>query len=164
MMEQEMVITENKKVAAKRVDIVKIQMVKEGSLLYKNRTVHSPQNGFDLMKQFLGDVDREHFIVMCLDTKNQPTSLNICHIGSLNSSLVHPREVFKPAILSNAASIMVGHNHPSGNPEPSEADIMMTRRLEEAGDLMGIRLLDHLIIGEDTYISLKERGNFKTEG
>ncbi|MDN5371880.1 MAG: repair protein RadC [Carnobacterium sp.] len=163
-MEQEMVITENKKVAAKRVDIVKIQMVKEGSLLYKNRTVHSPQNGFDLMKQFLGDVDREHFIVMCLDTKNQPTSLNICHIGSLNSSLVHPREVFKPAILSNAASIMVGHNHPSGNPEPSEADIMMTRRLEEAGDLMGIRLLDHLIIGEDTYISLKERGNFKTEG
>ncbi len=163
-MEQEMVITENKKVAAKRVDIVKIQMVKEGSLLYKNRTVHSPQNGFDLMKQFLGDVDREHFIVMCLDTKNQPTSLNICHIGSLNSSLVHPREVFKPAILSNAASIMVGHNHPSGNPEPSEADIMMTKRLEEAGDLMGIRLLDHLIIGEDTYISLKERGNFKTEG
>lgn len=163
-MEQEMVITENKKVAAKRVDIVKIQMVKERSLLYKNRTVHSPQNGFDLMKQFLGDVDREHFIVMCLDTKNQPTSLNICHIGSLNSSLVHPREVFKPAILSNAASIMVGHNHPSGNPEPSEADIMMTKRLEEAGDLMGIRLLDHLIIGEDTYISLKERGNFKTEG
>lgn len=163
-MEQEMVITENKKVAAKRVDIVKIQMVKEGSLLYKNRTVHSPQNGFDLMKQFLGDVDREHFIVMCLDTKNQPTSLNICHIGSLNSSLVHPREVFKSAILSNAASIMVGHNHPSGNPEPSEADIMMTKRLEEAGDLMGIRLLDHLIIGEDTYISLKERGNFKTEG
>lgn len=163
-MEQEMVITENKKVAAKRVDIVKIQMVKEGSLLYKNRTVHSPQNGFDLMKQFLGDVDREHFIVMCLDTKNQPTALNICHIGCLNSALVHPREVFKPAILSNAASIMVGHNHPSGNPEPSEADIKMTRRLEEAGDLMGIRLLDHLIIGEDTYISLKERGNFRTEG
>lgn len=163
-MEQEMVIIENKKVAAKRVDIVKIQMVKERSLLYKNRTVHSPQNGFDLMKQFLGDVDREHFIVMCLDTKNQPTSLNICHIGSLNSSLVHPREVFKPAILSNAASIMVGHNHPSGNPEPSEADIMMTKRLEEAGDLMGIRLLDHLIIGADTYISLKERGNFRTEG
>lgn len=164
MMEQKMLITENKKVAAKRVDIVRIQMVKEGSLLYKNRTVHCPQNGFDLMKQFLGDVDREHFIVMCLDTKNQPTSLNICHIGSLNSSLVHPREVFKPAILSNAASIMVGHNHPSGNPEPSEADIMMTKRLEEAGDLMGIRLLDHLIIGEDTYISLKERGNFRTEG
>ncbi|EAA0223598.1 DNA repair protein RadC [Listeria monocytogenes] len=162
-MEQEMVITENKKVAAKRVDIVKIQMVKEGSLLYKNRTVHSPQNAFDLMKQFLGDVDREHFVVVCLDSKNQPIALNTCHIGSLNSSIVHPREVFKTAILSNAASIMVGHNHPSGNPEPSEADIRVTRRLEEAGELMGIRLLDHLIIGEDTYVSLKERGNFKTE-
>lgn len=165
-MEQKMLVTEyvgNKKVVAKRVDIVKIQMVKEKSLLYKDRKVQCPQNGVDLMKQFLGDVDREHFVVMCLDSKNQPTALNICHIGSLNSSIVHPREVFKTAILSNAASIMVGHNHPSGNPEPSEADINVTRRLEEAGELMGIKLLDHLIIGEDTYVSLKERGNFKTK-
>lgn len=157
-MEQEMVITENKKVAAKRVDIVKIQMVKEGSLLYKNRTVHSPQNGFDLMKQFLGDVDREHFIVMCLDTKNQPTSLNVCHIGSLNSSLVHPREVFKAAVLSNAASIMVGHNHPSGNSEPSEADFNMTKRLVEAGEIMGIEVLDHIVMGDQEYTSFKEEG------
>jgi len=85
-------------------------MVKESSLLYKNRCIRCPEDG----KQFLGEVDREYFIVVCLDPNNQPTAINICHIGSLNASLVHPREVMKPAIISNAASILVGHNHPSG--------------------------------------------------
>lgn len=159
-MSQETLVLENKKqTPAKRVDIVKIQMVKEGSLLYKNRTVHCPQNGFDLMTQFLGNVDREHFIVMCLDSKNQPTALNVCHIGSLNSSVVHPREVFKPAILSNAASIMVGHNHPSGNPEPSEADFIMTKKLVAAGEILGIKVLDHIVMGDNEFTSLKEEGH-----
>ncbi len=103
---------EVKPAPAKRVNIVSLKMVKEKSLLYKNRQILSPEDGYDLLKQFLGDVDREYFIVICLDTKNQPTAINICHIGSLNASLVHPREVMKPAILSNAASIFVGHNHP----------------------------------------------------
>lgn len=149
---------EQKQVSAKRVDIVKVQLIKESSLLYKNRTVHCPQNGFDLMTQFLGEVDREYFIVMCLDSKNQPTALNICHIGSLNSSLVHPREVFKPAVLSNAASIMVGHNHPSGNSQPSEADFNMTKRLVEAGEIMGIEVLDHIVMGDQEFTSFKEEG------
>lgn len=148
-----------KKITAKRVDIVKIQMVKEGSLLYKNRTVHCPQNGFDLMTQFLGNVDREHFIVMCLDSKNNPTALNVCHVGSLNSSLVHPREVFKPAILSNAASIMIGHNHPSGNSEPSEADFIMTKKLVAAGEILGIEVLDHIVMGDKEFTSLKQEGH-----
>lgn len=101
---------------AKRVNVVSLKMVKECSMLYKNRVVRSPEDGYELLKQFLGDVDREHFVVVCLDTKSQPTAINVCHIGSLNASIVHPREVMKPAILSNAASILVGHNHPSGNP------------------------------------------------
>lgn len=134
-------------------------MIKEGSLLYKNRTVHCPQNGFDLMTQFLGNVDREHFIVMCLDSKNHPTALNVCHVGSLNSSLVHPREVFKPAILSNAASIMVGHNHPSGNSEPSEADFIMTKKLVAAGEILGIEVLDHIVMGDKEFTSLKQEGH-----
>lgn len=104
-----------KRVPAKRVNIVSVRMVKECSMLYKNRVVRSPEDGYRLLQQFLGEVDREHFIVVCLDTKNQPTAINVCHIGSLNASLVHPREVMKPAILSNAASIIVGHNHPSGS-------------------------------------------------
>ena len=95
-----------KRVPAKRVNIVSVRMVKECSMLYKNRIVRSPEDGYRLLQQFLGGVDREHFIVVCLDTKNQPTAINVCHIGSLNASLVHPREVMKPAILSNAASII----------------------------------------------------------
>src|SRR5699024_4105988 len=97
---------------AKRVNIVRLQMVKECSVLYKNRVIRSPEDGYELIKQFLGDVDREHFVVVCLDTKNQLTSLNVCHIGSLNSSVIHPREIMKTAILSNAAGIIVGHKHP----------------------------------------------------
>jgi len=100
-----------KRIPAKRVDVVSLKMVKESSMLYKKRVIRSPEDGYRLLQQFLGDVDREHFIVVCLDTKNQPTAINVCHIGSLNASIVHPREVMKPAILSNAASILVGHNH-----------------------------------------------------
>jgi len=93
-----------------------------------------------------------------LDVKNQPTAINVCHIGSLNASIVHPREVMKTAIMSNSASIIVAHNHPSGKPEPSQEDIDVTKRLAEAGKILGIELMDHLIIGEDTFISLKEKG------
>ena len=96
-------------VPAKRVNVVSLKMVKECSVLYKNRVIRSPEDGYELFKQFLGDVDREHFVVACLDTKNQPTALNVCHVGSLNSSIVHPREVMKPAILSNAAGILIAH-------------------------------------------------------
>src|SRR5699024_12513778 len=140
-------------VPAKRVNIVRLQMVKECSVLYKNRVIRSPEDGYELFKQFLGDVDREHFVVACLDTKNQPTAINVCHIGSLNSSIVHPREMMKTAILSNAASLIVAHNHPSGNPKPSQEDIDVTRRLKEAGKIMGIDVLDHLVIGEDSFVS-----------
>lgn len=148
---------EGKKVA-KRVDIVSVQLVKEKSLLYSNRKVRSPQDGAELFQEFLGEVDREHFLVMCLNTKNEPTHLNVCHIGSLNASIVHPREVLKPAILSNAASIMVCHNHPSGECTPSPEDIEVTERLKEAGEIIGIQLLDHIILGDDCFLSLKEKG------
>jgi|SRR5699024_1617435 len=103
-----------KPIPAKRIDIVNLKLVKESSMMYKERVVRSPEDGYDLLRRFLGDVDREYFIVVCLDTKNQPTNINICHVGSLNSSIVHPREVMKSAVMSNAASILVGHNHPSG--------------------------------------------------
>lgn len=149
---------ESKEHPAKRVNIVSVKLVKESSLLYKDRSIRSPQDGYELLKQFLGEVDREHFIVLCLDTKNQPTAINTCHIGSLNASVVHPREVMKPAILSNAASILVGHNHPSGNPKPSHEDIEVTKRLMEVGKILGIELLDHIILGDNEYVSLREKG------
>lgn len=149
---------EEKRIPAKRVDIVSLKIVKESSMLYKDRCVRSPEDAYNLLKQYLGDVDREHFIVVCLDTKNQPTAINTCHIGSLNASIVHPREVMKPAILSNAAAILVGHNHPSGKAEPSQEDINVTRRLSEAGKMMGIELMDHIVMGDDEFVSLKEKG------
>ncbi|MEC2055484.1 DNA repair protein RadC [Peribacillus psychrosaccharolyticus] len=149
---------ELKKQPAKRVNIVSLRMVKQSSILYKNRQIKSPEDGYQLMKEFLGEADREYFVVVCLDTKNQPTNINICHVGSLNASIVHPRECFKPAILSNAASIMVYHNHPSFDPSPSREDCEVTRRLVEAGKILGIDVLDHIIMGGDRYVSLKEKG------
>lgn len=140
--------------SAKRVDIVSIKLVKEGSVRYKGRTIHRPDDGYTLMKEFLDGLDREHFLVVSLDTKNQPVSVNVCHIGSLNASLVHPSEVLKVAILSNAATVMVGHNHPSGNTESSREEIEVTERLREACELMAIHLLEHLIINDETYRSL----------
>lgn len=143
---------------AKRINIVSLKLVKESSMLYKERVIRSPEDGYRLMKHFLEELDREAFIVISLDTKNQPVSINICHVGSLNASIVHPREVMKSAILSNAASIMVGHNHPSGNSSPSREDIEVTKRLAEAGKIVGIELLDHIIVGDDNFVSLKEKG------
>lgn len=144
--------------SAKRFNIVSVKLVKESSLLYKERSVKSPKDSYKLLKHFLEYKDREFFIVAALDIKNQPVSVHVCHVGSLNACIVHPREVMKSAILSNAASIIVGHNHPSGNPTPSEEDHKVTRRLKEAGEIIGIELLDHIIIGTDSYLSFAEKG------
>lgn len=145
-----------KAVPAKRVNIVQVKLVREKTLLYKDRKIRSPRCAYQLIRDFLGDVDREHFIVLCLDTKNQPTCIQVVHIGSLNASIVHPREVLKPALLSNAASIIVAHNHPSNVSDPSPEDIEVTKRLVQAGEILGIDILDHLILCTDTFRSLKE--------
>lgn len=143
---------------SKRINIVSIKMVREASVLYDIRKIDSPKDGAELGKRFLQDLDREQLIVCCLDTKNQPTAINVVSVGSLNTSIVHPREVFKPAILSNSASIILFHNHPSGDPAPSREDISITERIKESGNILGIKLIDHIIIGNDSYCSLKERG------
>ena len=143
---------------AKRINIVSIKMVKESSFLYQTRTISSPYDAYEMIREQLEGLDREQFIVACLNTKNEPTNISVVAVGTLNKAIVHPREVFKTAILSNAASIMAFHNHPSGNTEPSQQDIKLTNRLYEAGELLGIKLLDHLIIGDGTFTSLKEKG------
>ncbi|KAF5090570.1 hypothetical protein DSECCO2_16360 [anaerobic digester metagenome] len=144
---------------AKRIQILSLKLIREGSILYKTRRISSPKDAVGIGQQFLEDADREQVIVCCLDTKNQPLSISVVSMGILNSSLIHPREIFKTAILTNAASIMLFHNHPSGDPEPSNEDLSITQRIKEAGVLMGIELLDHIIIGtEGRYCSLKEKG------
>ena len=144
---------------AKRIQILSLRLVREGSILYQTRRISSPKDAVGIGQQFLEDADREQVIVCCLDTKNQPLSISVVSMGILNSSLIHPREIFKTAILTNAASLILYHNHPSGETEPSTEDINITKRIKEAGVLMGIELIDHIIIGsEGRYLSLKEEG------
>lgn len=144
---------------AKRVSIVSLKMVRESTILYPDRSIRSPEDAAKLLRPLLQDADREHFLVVCLDTKNQVNSITTCHVGTLNASVVHPREVFKTAVLGNAASILVAHNHPSGSAAPSQEDISVTKRISEAGEVLGIELLDHLIIAGDEFCSLKESGH-----
>ena len=143
---------------AKRINIVSIKMVKESSFLYQTRTISSPNDAYEMIREQLKDLDREQFIIACLNTKNEPTNISVVAVGTLNKAIIHPREVFKTAILSNAANVIAFHNHPSGDTEPSQQDIQLTNRLYEAGELLGIKLLDHLIIGDGTFTSLKEKG------
>jgi DNA repair protein RadC len=110
----------------------------------------------DEMKHY----DREHFKAALLNTKNQILKIVTVSIGSLNASIVHPREILKPAISASAASIVLVHNHPTGDPKPSREDIEFTRRFAKCGELIGIGLLDHVIIGTSGYASLKEQGYF----
>ena len=140
---------------AKCINIVSIKMVKESSFLYQTRTISSPNDAYEMIQDQLKDLDREQFIIACLNTKNEPTNISVVSVGTLNKAIVHPREVFKTAILSNAASIMAFHNHPSGDTTPSDQDIQLTHRLVEVGELLGIKLLDHLIVGDGTFTSLK---------
>lgn len=147
------------KVSAKRVNIVSLQLVKESSMLYSNRRISSPKDVVELVKDILNNSDREKLVAVCLDTKNQPTNIEVVSIGSLNTSIVHPREVFKTAIISNSASIIICHNHPSGDTTPSKEDINITTRLKESGKILGIDLIDHIIItSNNDFISLKEKG------
>ena len=143
---------------SKRVDLVSIKLVKESSFLYEERKISSPETAAKLFSRFFADLDREKFVVACLNTKNEVNCVEIISIGSLNASIVHPREVYKTAIVSNAASIIVAHNHPSGHIQPSKEDINITKRLKEAGELIGIPLIDHLIIGGENVFSFKESG------
>lgn len=152
--------SENRPITPKRVNVVSLKMVKEKSSLYAHRKITSPSDAADLLRDFLENSDREMFLVCCLDSKNQPTCINVVSIGTLNSSLVHPREVFKAAILANSHSILVAHNHPSDDLLPSKADTMMTDRMNKLCELMGIPLIDHVIVGGDNreFFSFKEKG------
>lgn len=146
--------------AKKSIDIVSIQMVKERRYLYNNSRLTAPQQAAEAFTQIIGDVDREYFVTLFLDGKNRITGLHVVSQGSLNQSIVHPRETFKAAILANAAAVILAHNHPSGDTAPSREDREITRRLKEAGELLGIKVLDHVIVATDTgnYLSFTESG------
>ncbi|WP_103981939.1 RadC family protein [Helcococcus massiliensis] len=122
-----------------------------------NMSLTSPDSVANYLFDHFRDSYREEFLILILDTKNKIKASKTVSIGSINQTLVHPREVFRFAITNNANSIILSHNHPSGDPSPSHEDILITKRLQEAGKLIGIKVLDHIIIGHDRYISLREK-------
>ncbi|MGM0835942.1 MAG: RadC family protein [Bacillota bacterium] len=128
-------------------------------LQYEDRyVIRSPEDAANYVMEDMRFLTQEHFVCLYLNTKNQVLHQQTIFIGSLNASIVHPREVFKEAFRRSAASFICLHNHPSGDPSPSREDIDVTKRLNECGKLIGIELLDHLIIGDQKFISLKEKG------
>lgn len=129
------------------------------NLNYTERyVIRSPEDGANYVMNDMRFLSQEHFVCLYLNTKNQVLHKQTIFIGSLNASIVHPREVFREALKRSAASIICLHNHPSGDPAPSREDIEVTKRLVECGKMLGIELLDHLIIGENKFVSLKEKG------
>lgn len=119
--------------------------------------VLNPEDVFRELKD-IRDLKKEHFVVFYLDSRNQEIKREIISVGSLNASLVHPREVFEPAVKNLAAQVILAHNHPSGDTEPSEDDLEITKRLTEAGKILGIEVVDHIIVTKNNFLSFKEGG------
>lgn len=120
--------------------------------------VHNPQDAAQLVLRELSLADKEHFMIIMLNTKNRVIAKKVISIGHLQASLVHPREMFKEAIRRSSAAVILVHNHPSGDLTPSRDDITTTERLREVGELLGIDVLDHIIIGNNRYLSFREQG------
>lgn len=124
----------------------------------KNYDIKNPQSVVKAIRASIKDKAKEHFKLILLDTRNKIIGISTISIGTLNASLVHPREIFKEAIIHNSASVVLAHNHPSGDPEPSEEDLTITKRLVKSGKILGIEVIDHIIIGKTNFSSFKERG------
>ncbi|WP_152654756.1 DNA repair protein RadC [Oceanobacillus sp. CFH 90083] len=120
--------------------------------------IRSPEDGANYVMEEMRNLAQEHFVALFLNTKNQIIHRQTLFIGSLNASIVHPRELFREAVKRSAASILVCHNHPSGDPTPSQEDILVTKRLVESGKIIGIEVIDHLVIGNERFVSLKQKG------
>lgn len=146
----------------KIIEITRIkQEVKEVEGTYKSvlpERIQSSTDAINFAKALIGDEEREIFLVICLNIKNEISVVHRCHTGSLNASVVHPREVFKAAILNNSGNILIAHNHPSGDCQYSNEDVAVSKRLMDAGELIGIEVLDSLIVSQKGGVSLREIG------
>lgn len=134
-----------------KLPICRISLVRESPARYVAVKADCPMKVYKALRPMFKGLDREHFVVCCLDSALKIIAVNVVSVGCLNLTIVHPREVFKAAILANACSIIVAHNHPSGNIVPSSEDVAVSQRIREAGDILGIKLLDSLVIGESSF-------------
>ena len=158
-MTEQLPLLQEGKTPKQYLPIYRVTLVREGQLPSYEHQFRSSADAARMLATYLADVDREHFVVLMLDQKNHVIGIHTVSMGSLTASIVHPREVFKAAILANAATILCGHNHPSGDPQPSKEDRAITHRLAEAGKLLGINVVDHIIIGSaGRYFSFADEG------
>jgi DNA repair protein RadC len=139
-----------------RLPVVRVALVREGTVVSETRVIRTPSDAAVVVRGAIGDYDREAFVVLLLNTKHRVVGVHIAGVGTLDSAPTGPREVFRAAILAGAKAVIFGHNHPSGDPTPSAADLHLTKRLVKAGDLLGIPVLDHVVIGETSHVSLRE--------
>ncbi|MEW5925903.1 MAG: JAB domain-containing protein [Gemmatimonadota bacterium] len=141
-----------------RVPIYKIQLVRDGSVPFPQRICATPSLAVELFRAYVGDPDREHVVAIFLDSQNRFIGLHTIAVGTVDYCVFNPREVFKAALLCNATSLVLAHNHPSGDSAPSTVDIEITRDLQRAGELLDIVLMDHVVVGQPGYSSFMELG------
>ena len=154
-----MTMTTDNRMKYGELEVVNIRLVKEPSILSET-PIASPKDGVELISRFLSEFDREVVCVFNLTSDGKPLNMNIVSIGTLNSAIISPRDVLKSSILSNAAAFIVFHCHPSGNPRPSREDAITTEKLRDAGALLDIRMLDHIVVacGNGKQFSFLENG------
>lgn len=148
------------------LDIVSVRLVRDRSIMAED-PIETAEDAIRLIGRYFRDFDREVVGLLCMDTKNKPVNMSVISIGAVDNCFVHPRELFKPAILSNASFMIMMHNHPSGNPSPSQLDIQVTDRVNKIANMMGIPLLDHIIVGGsvmgENYYSFAQNNFFVEE-
>lgn len=145
-------------------EVLKIKQVgrkKKWKFDFDQQQIKSPEIAAEVARHYIGDEDREVFLVICLDTKNKINAIHRAHVGSINATVIHPREIFKCALLNNSFSLLCFHNHPSGDPTESPEDIAVTKRLKECGLILGVEVIDHIIIGKNRFVSLREKGHLR---
>ena len=140
------------------IPIWKVTLVRDGSAPSERKKIFNAASAAELLKPLYEGLDREQFSVILLAQNHTVIGVNVVSVGTLTECIVHPREVYKPAVVANAAAVIVAHNHPSGDPKPSKADSDITKRLAEAGELLGIRFLDSVILGDGSPYSFAEAG------
>lgn len=142
------------------VPLYRVTLVREeiAASATSRRTLRTSADVAELLRPLFEGLDREQFAVVLLDAKHRPIGMNVVSVGSLTSSIVHPREVFRPAVALPAAALILAHNHPSGDPSPSPEDVEITRRLRQAGEVLGISVLDHVVLGDESHFSFRDAG------
>ena len=140
-----------------KVQVVSLKIKREKTVTMNEKLDSSVRAG-EFLVRYIGSSDRENFVVIALSGQNQINCIQTISVGTVSETIVHPREVFKIALLSNASNIIIAHNHPAASLTPSKADIDTTKRIQQAGEIIGIKVLDHIIVNDTKYISFVERG------